>query len=115
MILFQCGYRSGYGIARRMNLEYTSPKHLDELLPSLCLQFGLGVFDVEEAQADLLILSCPDSKEATAMGNTGKPSCWMTAGYLAGIVSWVTERRFRCKEKECLSQGDDQCRFTIFR
>lgn len=115
IILFQCGYRSGHSIAKRMNLEYTNPESLEHLLPSLCLQFGLGFFEVQSATDNNIVLVCQDSKESMAMGKTGQPSCWMTAGYISGIVSWLTERRYRCTERTCLSAGAPQCTFELHR
>ncbi len=113
VILFQAGYRSGFGIIQRMQVNCARAEGLHTTLPSLWIELGLGLLDIVEATKERIAVVCSESKEAMAMGETGKPSCNLTSGYLAGVVSALLGNEYGCRETECLSAGDDECKFEL--
>ena len=46
--------------------------------------------------------------------NKNKVSCHHTRGYLASIFSSTLNKTFECKENECISEGAEACKFTIY-
>lgn len=74
---------------------------------------GMGVFGIEKLETDRILLKCRDSNEALAMGITGKKSCDLTSGYLAGMISTIFGKEFKCEEKKCVSKGDPYCLFEL--
>jgi predicted hydrocarbon binding protein len=112
-ILYNCGFRSGINIVNDMNIEFPDLETLKETLPELWLQMGIGVFQIEEIDSDHVILICEESNEAVALRYTGRKSCNLTRGYIAGMISKLLENTFTCEEKTCVSHGDDQCVFHL--
>jgi predicted hydrocarbon binding protein len=112
-ILYNCGFRSGINIVNDMNIEFPDLETLRETLPELWLQMGIGVFQIEEIDTDHAILICDESNEAVALRYTGRKSCNLTRGYIAGMISTLLEDKFKCEEKTCVSQGDDKCTFYL--
>ena len=53
-------------------------------------------------------LECTGRKES-------QPSCYILAGYLNEAVRWAVGPGFSVIEKNCISQGDDFCRFIVQR
>ncbi|UCE74920.1 MAG: hypothetical protein JSV56_04250 [Methanomassiliicoccales archaeon] len=112
-ILYNCGVRSGKNIVEDMNIEFPDMKTLSETLPELWLQMGIGVFSIEELNKNKLVLKCNESNEAVAIGYTGRKSCDLTSGYLAGMISTIFGKEFKCEEKNCISKGDPYCLFEL--
>jgi len=113
-IIYNCGFRSGNNIVKDMNIDFPDMKSLCETLPELWLQMGMGVFTIEKVNKDELILKCEESNEAIALGYTGSNSCDLTCGYLAGMISTIFEKEFKCEEKQCISKGDPFCVFELY-
>lgn len=113
IILFQAGFRSGFGIIRRMDVKCETVDAISPSLPNLWIELGLGLLEVVEATPERIVVVCNESKEALAMGRTGKPSCHLTSGYLAGVISALLGQHYQCRELECLSEGDTQCKYEI--
>ena len=112
-ILYKCGFRSGKNIVIDMNIEFPDFDTLKETLPELWLQMGIGVFQIEEIDSDHVLLKCDESNEAVALKYTGRKSCNLTRGYIAGMISSLLENTFKCEEQTCVSQGDDNCVFYL--
>ena len=47
------------------------------------------------------------------MGQTGRASCDLTRGYLAGTTSALTRKRYHCVEGGCVSAGKEVCIFEL--
>lgn len=43
-----------------------------------------------------------------------KVSCHHTRGYLATAFSSSLNKKFECKENECITTGSENCKFTIY-
>ncbi|UCG70228.1 MAG: hypothetical protein JSV09_04205 [Thermoplasmata archaeon] len=113
-IIYNCGLRSGKNIVKDMDINFPDLKTLCNTLPELWLQMGMGVFSIEKLNTNRLVLRCEESNEASALGYTGRKSCDLTSGYLAGMISTIFGKKFNCEERECMSKGDPFCIFVLF-
>lgn len=112
-VIYNCGFRSGKNIVSDMDINFPDLKVMRDTLPELWLQMGIGVFTIEKMNEHEMILTCAESNEAKAMGYTGKASCDLTCGYLAGMMSVLFNSNFKCKEEKCLSKGETSCLFKL--
>jgi predicted hydrocarbon binding protein len=112
-VIYNCGVRSGRNIVSEMNINFPDLKTLCNTLPELWLQMGMGVFTIERLEKDNIVLKCVESNEAVALGHTGKNSCDLTSGYLAGMITMIFGREFRCQEVKCMCNGDPHCVFEL--
>lgn len=112
-IIYNCGLRSGKNIVKDMNITFPDLKTLSNTLPELWLQMGMGIFSIEELSSNELVLKCEESNEAIALGVTGRNSCDLTRGYIAGMVSALFDKEYKCEEKKCTSKGDSFCLFEL--
>ncbi|UCE36961.1 MAG: hypothetical protein JSW00_15915 [Thermoplasmata archaeon] len=113
-VIYNCGVRSGKNIVKDMNINFPDLKTLCTTLPELWLQMGMGVFTIEKLDEKDIVLKCKESNEAIALGYTGRISCDLTSGYLAGMISTIFNKEFTCEERKCTSKGDSFCVFELF-
>ncbi len=112
-VIYNCGMRSGRNIVSDMNINFPDLKTLCNTLPELWLQMGMGVFTIEKLDKNDIVLKCVESNEAVALGHTGKNSCDLTSGYLAGMITQIFGKEFKCEEVNCLCNGDPYCVFEL--
>ncbi len=112
-IIYNCGVRSGKNIVIDMNIEFPDLDALSNTLPELWLQMGIGVFHIEKLDEDHVKIVCEESNEAIALGYTETKSCNLTCGYLAGMISTLLDKKFKCSEDSCTCAGDPQCVFDL--
>lgn len=111
-ILFRYGFRSGEACMQSIDLKAKEGK-LPEILPDLWDEIGLGRLSLTKGKEKGFALELNESIEANVMGQVGHASCDFTRGYLAGIVSSISGKRYHCKEEECISRGDKHCMFHL--
>lgn len=112
-IIYNCGVRSGKNIVNDMNIEFPDLETLITTLPELWIQMGIGVFQIEKIGEEHVKIVCDESNEAEALGYTGHRSCNLTSGFLAGMISSLLNKRFKCSEMSCTSYGESQCVFEL--
>ncbi|UCF07219.1 MAG: hypothetical protein JSW28_06080 [Thermoplasmata archaeon] len=112
-VLYNCGVRSGKNIINEMNINFPDLKTLCKTLPELWLQMGMGVFSIDKMDEKEMVMKCLESNEAEAMGYTGRNTCDLTCGYLAGMVSKIFNKEYECIERKCISNGEPYCVFEI--
>ena len=96
-----------------MDVNCKTFDEISENLPNLWIELGLGLIEIHKVEEDNITVVSSESKEALAMGTTGKTACYLTSGYLAGVISSLMGAKYHCEEVECLSAGNDQCKFEI--
>ena len=111
-ILFRYGFRSGEACMQRIGINVKEGKLL-EILPDLWDEIGLGRLSLTKSSKKGFALHLNESIEANAIGEVGQASCDFTRGYLAGIVSSLSGKRYHCKEEICISRGDTHCSFHL--
>jgi predicted hydrocarbon binding protein len=102
--LQQFGYRAGVGLVRTLGLECTELEEMRDVVKQIWSETGLGRLEVDLITENELVISFSESVEAE-----GGHSCDFTRGYLTGIVSSLTKRRFDSKEVSCLADGAHRC------
>lgn len=114
-ILFRCGFRGGESVIEQLDLRAKMDERLGHMIRSIWAEVGLGRMLEVEIEDDSMELEIEDSVEAMAMGAAGKTVCDFTRGYLAGTVSELTKAKFHCDEDECISNGDEMCKFRLYQ
>ncbi len=110
-VLFRYGYRSGYEIMRKLNLE-VSMDNLSEIFEEIWHEIGLGRARLLEDDGKISVVF-EESLEAKANGKKTAPSCDFTRGYLAGIISRTLGKKYYATEEKCISMGNDVCLFRL--
>jgi predicted hydrocarbon binding protein len=113
-VLFRFGYRCGEALVEGTGSE--NPKKLDLVvsLPKIWKQTGLGSINkIEEVSENELEIEITDSMEAKVLGKSDVPSCDYTRGYLAGICSSLSKKKFYAIETECETQNRSSCKFNL--
>lgn len=112
-ILFNCGYRCGQIMTKKMEIAGQDNIDLAETLHALWIEVGLGRLSVEQLDDGSIKIMSDDSSEAQANGKVGEKMCDMTCGFIAGIASEVTGKDYKCFEEACWSAGDEQCTYVL--
>lgn len=111
-ILFRYGFRSGEACMQSMGITVSNGKLLN-VIPDLWDEIGLGRLTLSKRRKNGFTLQLKESIEAEVMGEVGQTSCDFTRGYLAGVVSFLSGKRYHCKEEKCISRGDSHCIFLL--
>ncbi|HSV42693.1 MAG TPA: DUF835 domain-containing protein [Methanomassiliicoccales archaeon] len=102
--LARFGYRCGVGLVRTLGLECSDVNQLRDVVKQIWSETGLSRMEIDLITDNEMVITFADSIEALS-GYT----CDFTRGYLAGIVSTLTKRRYDSKEVSCLSDGSHRC------
>ena len=98
------GYRAGVGLIKTLDVKADDLNQLGDMLPQIWMETGLSRINVLEIGEKEIRAGFEESLEA-AHGR----KCDFTRGYLAGITSTLTGRRYEATEIECSSTGAKQC------
>jgi predicted hydrocarbon binding protein len=98
------GYRAGVGLIKTLKVKVDDLQQLDDMLPQIWMETGLSRINHLEISEAEIKAGFEESLEA-AHGR----KCDFTRGYLAGITSTLTGRRYQATEIECASTGAKQC------
>jgi predicted hydrocarbon binding protein len=98
------GYRAGVGLIKTLNVKADDLAQLGDMLPQIWMETGLSRINLLEMSETEIRAGFEESLEA-AHGR----KCDFTRGYLAGITSTLTGRRYEATEIECSSAGARQC------
>jgi predicted hydrocarbon binding protein len=98
------GYRAGVGLIKTLKVKADDLQQLGDMLPQIWMETGLSRINHLEISEAEIKAGFEESLEA-AHGR----KCDFTRGYLAGIVSTLTGRRYQATEIECASTGAKQC------
>lgn len=125
MILYKCGYRWGVEdmktfvpiMEEEFNLKYENME-IQFLLETWWwwLQaegWGGWKVDLSQRKQGMIFVDVYDSAIAKSLGNVGKPVCFVYAGLLAGVFSYITKRELAGIEVQCYAMGEDFCKFLI--
>jgi predicted hydrocarbon binding protein len=113
-VLFRFGYRCGEALIEEAVTDNPKNMEIESALPKIWKQTNLGkITKIEEKTEDELEIEQEDSIEANLEGTSDSPSCDYTRGYLAGITSALTKKKFYCVETACISGGNKKCTFHL--
>lgn len=119
--LYQVGFEAGlrYGRAHRelaAKLSITDPiEVLCKITGPLCPSFGLGLFEVVEANLNPpeAIIRIHDSFECELIAGAKRPYSQLLRGMIAGIHTELFGRVMEAKEQKCIAKGDPYCEFKV--
>ena len=110
-ILYRYGNTIGSTVTKGMWLEDFTISELQEKMPMIWEQFGLGHLKISSMAENEIITEISDSIEGQALGHSSTSSCDFTAGYMAGMLSAILDKQTKNTELECICAGASSCRF----
>lgn len=125
MILYRCGYSWGVEdmkvfvplMEEEYNIRYPHME-MSFLMETWWWWFqtqgwGGWKLDTSQLKNGMVFVNVFDSAIAKSLGNIGKPTCFLYAGLLAGVVSYIAKRDLAGIEVQCYAMGEDFCKFLI--
>ena len=113
-VLFRFGYKCGEALVDSDNPKSLNDSSMESALPKIWERTGLGsISSIHEISEDEIQIEIIESTEARILGTNDTPSCDYTRGYLAGICSALTKKKFYSVETSCLSQSEKSCKFEL--
>ncbi len=82
-----------------------------EVLSAFFSELGWGGLQVARLGTGGLELTSTDWAEAAPTANAAYPTCYLSAGMLADLLSRMADAPIAIMEVECRSRRDPQCRF----
>ena len=105
LMLYRYGQRCGRALVQSYGLSRGSISEVRAVIEPIWMEAGLSRMKVESAEDADMVVNLQESVEA----KEGK-TCDFARGYLSGIVSELTGKRFEVDEVECAcSEGDLAC------
>jgi predicted hydrocarbon binding protein len=108
-MLYRYGQRCGRALVDSYGLECSSLAEAKAVIGPVWMEAGLSRIRVESAEETEMVVNLEESVEAKE-GN----SCDFARGYLSGIVSQLTSKRFEVDEIECASRGYLSCVLQVY-
>ncbi len=75
--------------------------------------WGTWRVDLSRRKEGLIFVDLFDSAVAKSIGNIGKPVCYLYAGMIAGVFTYLSKRELSGIEIQCYAMGADFCKFLI--
>lgn len=89
-------------------LTFASPADLFRTMTEL----RLGLPRLVSQSADQLEIELGESLSGSGLPAVGEPLCYFEAGFLAGALAGLTQRRVQVRETACWGTGAQQCLFV---
>ncbi|UCE45166.1 MAG: DUF835 domain-containing protein [Methanobacteriota archaeon] len=109
LMLYRYGQRCGRALVDSYGLECSALEEVKALIGPIWMEAGLSRIRIESAEETELVVNLDESVESKE-GNT----CDFARGYLSGIVSQLTAKRFEVDEIECASRGYLSCVLQVY-
>lgn len=104
LMLYRYGQRCGRALVQSYGLTCGSMADVKSMIEPIWMEAGLSRLTIESADEADIVVNLQESVEA----KEGK-TCDFARGYLSGIVSELTTKRFEVDEVECASDGYLAC------
>lgn len=108
-MLYRYGQRCGRALVESFGLKCESLSEVKSVIEPIWMEAGLSRIRIESLEESEMIVNLEESVEA----KEGK-SCDFSRGYLSGIVSQLTGKRFEVDEVECASRGYITCVMQVY-
>ena len=109
LMLYRYGQRCGTALVESYGLSCSNLTEVRSVIEPIWMEAGLSRIRIDSAEEADMMVNLEDSIEAKE-GN----SCEFARGYLAGIVSALTGKRFEVEEVECVAQGYISCVMQVY-
>jgi predicted hydrocarbon binding protein len=98
-------YRAGKDFAKMLNL-----KSIDDVI-KFCKDNKIGI--VSLVSENPLIVRVEDCITCKGLPKIGQPYCYFEAGFIAGCIESIFNKKCQAKEVCCAGLGHDYCEFEI--
>jgi predicted hydrocarbon binding protein len=109
LMLYRYGQRCGRALVGSYGLSCNTLSDVRSVIEPIWMEAGLSRLRVDSVEETDMIVSLEESVEA----KEGK-SCDFARGYLCGIVSELTGKRYEADEIECASEGYIACVIQVY-
>ena len=103
-MLYRYGQRCGKALVESFGLSCSNLAEVRSVLEPVWMEAGLSRMKVQSLEESEMVVNLEESVEAK-----GGKGCDFSRGYLSGIVSQLTGKRFEVDEVECISSGYMMC------
>ena len=103
-MLYRYGQRCGKALVESFGLSCSNLAEVKSVLEPVWMEAGLSRMKVQSLEESEMVVNLEESVEAK-----GGKGCDFSRGYLSGIVSQLTGKRFEVDEVECISSGYMMC------
>lgn len=108
-MLYRYGQRCGRALVESFGLSCANLGEVKSVMEPIWMEAGLSRMRIESLQEGEMVVNLEESVEA----KEGK-SCDFSRGYLSGIVSQLTGKRYEVDEVECVSSGYMACVMQVY-
>ncbi|MFY9606041.1 MAG: DUF835 domain-containing protein [Thermoplasmata archaeon] len=109
LMLYRYGQRCGRALVSSFGLSCADLTEVKSIIEPIWMEAGLSRLRIESIEPSEMIVNLEESVESKE-GN----SCDFGRGYLSGIVSELTGKRFEVDEVECVSKGYIACVMQVY-
>ena len=103
-MLYRYGQRCGRALVESFGLSCSSLAEVRSVMEPIWMEAGLSRMKIQSLEESEMVVNLEESVEA----KEGK-GCDFSRGYLSGIVSQLTGKRYEVDEVECISSGYMMC------
>lgn len=109
LMLYRYGQRCGRALVENYSISCSSIAEVKEVIEPIWMEAGLSRIKMESSEESEMVVNLEESVEA----REGK-TCEFARGYLSGMVSQMTGKRYEVDEVECASQGYLACVMQVY-
>ena len=103
-MLYRYGQRCGKALVESFGLSCSNLAEVKSVLEPVWMEAGLSRMRIQSLEESEMVVNLEESVEAK-----GGKGCDFSRGYLSGIVSQLTGKRYEVDEVECISSGYMMC------
>ncbi len=108
-MLYRYGQRCGRALVESYALSCASLSEVKSIIEPIWMEAGLSRIRIDSVEESEMMVTLEESIEA----KDGK-TCEFAKGYLSGIVSELTGKRYEVEEVECASDGYLACVMQVY-
>jgi predicted hydrocarbon binding protein len=114
-IFFQAGHVAGREFYNHFLSEAKDIGSFVNLLQDSLLEYGIGIFRVEQGddEGKNLVVTVAEDLDCSGLPELDTEVCKYDEGFIAGIMESFTGKNYDVREIDCWCTGDRTCRFTV--
>jgi predicted hydrocarbon binding protein len=114
-VFYEAGRIAGREFYEHFLKEANDLSSFVKLIQTAMREYGIGVFRVEKADADIkkLVVTVSEDLDCSGLPELDYEVCKYDEGMIAGIMESFTGSVYDVKEVDCWCTGDRTCRFSV--
>ncbi|GAB1254816.1 V4R domain-containing protein [Desulfovibrio falkowii] len=114
-ILYRAGFLAGENVVENYLPGYTLFDDFVAALHDLLLEKKIGILRIESSDlsTNTFCITVSEDVDCSGLPECDHVICTYDEGFVAGLFSSFTGRRFTAKEVDCWCTGDRTCRFVV--